>query len=48
MADATYCYGMTETSPWLTSTLPEDSIADRTETVGLVHPHVEPSSSPNG
>ncbi len=41
MADVTICYGMTETSPVSTQTLPEDSIAHRTETVGRVHPHVE-------
>src|SRR6478735_3367997 len=41
MNDVTICYGMTETSPVSTQTLPEDSIAHRTETVGRVHPHVE-------
>jgi fatty-acyl-CoA synthase len=41
MKDVTICYGMTETSPVSTQTLPEDSIAHRTETVGRVHPHVE-------
>ncbi len=41
MTDVTICYGMTETSPVSTQTLPEDSIAHRTETVGRVHPHVE-------
>ncbi len=41
MRDVTICYGMTETSPVSTQTLPEDSIEHRTETVGRVHPHVE-------
>jgi fatty-acyl-CoA synthase len=41
MTDVTICYGMTETSPVSTQTLPDDSLAHRTETVGAVHPHVE-------
>jgi fatty-acyl-CoA synthase len=41
MSDVTICYGMTETSPVSTQTLPDDSLAHRTETVGRVHPHVE-------
>ena len=41
MTDVTICYGMTETSPVSTQTLPDDSLAHRTETVGRVHPHVE-------
>ena len=41
MRDVTICYGMTETSPVSTQTLPDDSLAHRTETVGRVHPHVE-------
>ncbi|MEM8747852.1 MAG: AMP-binding protein [Actinomycetota bacterium] len=41
MTDVTICYGMTETSPVSTQTLPDDSLAHRTETVGQVHPHVE-------
>lgn len=41
MSDVTICYGMTETSPVSTQTLPSDSIEQRTGTVGRVHPHVE-------
>ncbi|MDQ3311601.1 MAG: AMP-binding protein, partial [Actinomycetota bacterium] len=41
MADVTICYGMTETSPVSTQTLPDDSLHHRTATVGRVHPHVE-------
>ena len=41
MAEVTICYGMTETSPVSTQTLPDDSIHHRTATVGRVHPHVE-------
>jgi fatty-acyl-CoA synthase len=41
MRDVTICYGMTETSPVSTQTLPTDSIEHRTATVGRVHPHVE-------
>jgi fatty-acyl-CoA synthase len=41
MSDVTICYGMTETSPVSTQTLPDDSLAHRTESVGRVHPHVE-------
>jgi len=41
MSEVTICYGMTETSPVSTQTLPDDSLAHRTETVGRVHPHVE-------
>ncbi len=41
MTDVTICYGMTETSPVSTQTLPDDSIDHRTATVGKVHPHVE-------
>jgi len=37
----TICYGMTETSPVSTQTLPDDSLHHRTATVGRVHPHVE-------
>jgi fatty-acyl-CoA synthase len=39
--EITICYGMTETSPVSTQTLPDDSLHHRTETVGAVHPHVE-------
>ena len=41
MDDVTICYGMTETSPVSTQTLPDDSLERRTETVGRAHPHVE-------
>ncbi|CAN5636286.1 AMP-binding protein [soil metagenome] len=41
MVDITICYGMTETSPVATQTLPDDSLHHRTETVGKAHPHVE-------
>ena len=41
MVDVTICYGMTETSPVSTQTLPNDSLHHRTATVGKAHPHVE-------
>ena len=41
MEDVTICYGMTETSPVSTQTLPDDSLHHRTATVGRAHPHVE-------
>jgi len=41
MHDVTICYGMTETSPVSTQTLPDDSLHHRTATVGTPHPHVE-------
>src|SRR4029453_729383 len=41
MRDVTICYGMTETSPVATQTLPDDSLHHRTATVGRAHPHVE-------
>ena len=41
MRDVTICYGMTETSPVSTQTLPDDSLHHRTATVGRAHPHVE-------
>lgn len=41
MREVTICYGMTETSPVSTQTLPTDTIEQRTTTVGQVHPHVE-------
>jgi fatty-acyl-CoA synthase len=41
MGDVTICYGMTETSPVSTQTLPDDSLHHRTATVGRAHPHVE-------
>lgn len=41
LLEVTICYGMTETSPVSTQTLPDDSLAHRTETVGRAHPHVD-------
>jgi fatty-acyl-CoA synthase len=41
MGEVTICYGMTETSPVSTQTLPGDSLHHRTATVGTAHPHVE-------
>jgi fatty-acyl-CoA synthase len=41
MEEVSICYGMTETSPVSTQTLPGDTMVHRTETVGIVHPHVE-------
>jgi fatty-acyl-CoA synthase len=41
MTEVTICYGMTETSPVATQTLPDDSLHHRTATVGRAHPHVE-------
>ena len=41
MSEVTICYGMTETSPVSTQTLPYDSLHHRTATVGRTHPHVE-------
>jgi fatty-acyl-CoA synthase len=41
MEDVTICYGMTETSPVSTQTMPDDSLHHRTATVGRAHPHVE-------
>ena len=41
MDGVTICYGMTETSPVSLQTRADDSLAQRTETVGRVHPHLE-------
>jgi fatty-acyl-CoA synthase len=41
MPEVTICYGMTETSPVSTQTLPDDDVAHRVSTIGTVHPHVE-------
>jgi fatty-acyl-CoA synthase len=41
MREVSICYGMTETSPVSTQTAADDSIEQRTGTVGRVHPHVE-------
>ncbi|MBW1647954.1 MAG: AMP-binding protein [Deltaproteobacteria bacterium] len=41
MTEITICYGLTEASPVITQTLPEDDLRRRTETVGRPLPHVE-------
>ncbi|WP_328396168.1 AMP-binding protein [Nocardia sp. NBC_00416] len=41
MSEVTICYGMTETSPVSVQTRSDDSIAQRTATVGRVGPHLE-------
>ncbi|MFI5777547.1 AMP-binding protein [Nocardia sp. NPDC051570] len=41
MAEVCICYGMTETSPVSTQTRRDDSLAQRTATVGRVGPHLE-------
>jgi fatty-acyl-CoA synthase len=41
MREVGICYGMTETSPVSTQTAADDTIEQRTGTVGRVHPHVE-------
>lgn len=41
MAEVSICYGMTETSPVSTQTRRDDTIAQRTATVGRVGPHLE-------
>jgi fatty-acyl-CoA synthase len=41
MDEVTIAYGMTETSPVSTQTEADDSIEQRTGSVGRVHPHVE-------
>jgi fatty-acyl-CoA synthase len=41
MDEVTIAYGMTETSPVSTQTVPEDSLDHRVSSVGRVHPHVE-------
>ena len=41
LLEVTICYGMPEPSPVSTQTLPDDSLAHRTETVGRAHPHVD-------
>src|SRR3546814_16363842 len=41
MGDITSAYGMTETSPVSTQTLPDDPLEARIETVGRVMPHLE-------
>ncbi len=41
MTEITICYGLTEASPVMTQTLPEDDLHRRTETVGRRMPHIE-------
>jgi fatty-acyl-CoA synthase len=41
MSEVAICYGMTETSPVSTQTLPTDSLSRRVSTVGRVGPHLE-------
>lgn len=41
MKDITICYGQTESSPVITQTRPEDTIVQKTETVGRPHPNIE-------
>ncbi|MBU3066625.1 AMP-binding protein [Nocardia sp. NEAU-G5] len=41
MSEVSICYGMTETSPVSTQTRRNDSLAQRTATVGRVGPHLE-------
>ncbi len=41
MGEVTICYGMTETSPVSIQSFVDDSVAQRCETVGRVHPHLE-------
>ncbi len=41
MPDVTICYGMTETSPASWQTRVDDTLDQRTATVGRVHPHLE-------
>jgi fatty-acyl-CoA synthase len=41
MEQVTICYGMTETSPVSTQTGADDTLEQRTTTVGRVHPHLE-------
>ncbi|BBO92211.1 AMP-binding protein [Desulfosarcina ovata] len=41
MSEVTICYGLTENSPVVTQTLPDDDIRRRTETVGRAMPEIE-------
>src|SRR5690606_23803979 len=41
MAEVAICYGMTETSPVSLQTRSDDTLAQRTGTVGRVGPHLE-------
>jgi fatty-acyl-CoA synthase len=40
MTEITICYGLTEASPVITQTLPDDDLLRRTETVGRPLPHI--------
>jgi fatty-acyl-CoA synthase len=41
MNEITICYGLTENSPVMTQTLPDDDVGRRTETVGRAMPQIE-------
>ena len=41
MTEVTICYGLTENSPVMTQTLPDDNVQRRTETVGKAMPGIE-------
>jgi fatty-acyl-CoA synthase len=41
MDEVTICYGLTENSPVMTQTLPDDDLRRRTETVGKAMPQIE-------
>ncbi|ADK86404.1 AMP-dependent synthetase and ligase [Desulfarculus baarsii DSM 2075] len=41
MREVTICYGLTENSPVMTQTLPDDDVRRRTETVGKAMPGIE-------
>jgi fatty-acyl-CoA synthase len=41
MGEITICYGMTETAPVSFQSFVDDTVAQRCETVGRVHPHLE-------
>jgi fatty-acyl-CoA synthase len=41
MKEITICYGLTENSPVMTQTLPDDDLRRRTETVGRAMPQIE-------
>ena len=41
MTEVTICYGLTENSPVMTQTLPDDDVRRRTETVGKAMPGIE-------
>ena len=41
MKQLAICYGMTELSPVVSMNRPDDTLADRLETVGAIMPHME-------